>query len=99
MREIKFKITNAEEGAAFAVHVIPKSIKNEVVGKHGDALKIRLTASTAKGIANDKLIDFISKKLNLEPSKIEIAAGRESQEKMVVVVGMTPAQVESLLLG
>ncbi len=99
MREIKFKITNAEEGAAFAVHIIPKSIKNEVVGKYGDALKIRLTASTAKGTANDKLIDFISKKLSIEPGKVEIAAGQESAEKMVVVVGMTPTQVESLLLS
>ena len=39
MREIKFNITKAEDGAAFAVHVVPKAAKNEVVGKHGDALK------------------------------------------------------------
>lgn len=97
MRE--FKITKAEEGAAFAVHIVPKSIKNEVIGKHGDALKIRLITTTVSGIANDTLINFLSQKLEVERDKIEIAAGLTSAEKMVVVVGLTPAEVESRLLS
>ncbi len=97
MRE--FKITKAEEGAAFAVHVVPKSVKNEVVGKHGDALKIRLISTSVSGIANDTLINFLAQKLTIERDKIEIAAGLTSAEKMVVVVGVTPAEVESRLLG
>jgi len=60
MRDREFKITKAEEGAAFAVHVVPKAAKNEVVGKHGDALKIHLTSNTVGGIANDTLINFIA---------------------------------------
>jgi hypothetical protein len=97
MRE--FKITKAEEGAAFAVHVVPKSVKNEVVGKHGDALKIRLISTSVSGIANDTLINFLAQKLTIERDKIEIAAGLTSAEKMIVVVGVTPAEVESRLLG
>ncbi len=97
MRE--FKITKAEEGAAFAVHVVPKSVKNEVVGKHGDALKVRLISNTVSGIANETLINFLAQKLKVERDKIEIAAGQTSAEKMIVVVGVTPAEVESRLLG
>ncbi len=97
MRE--FKITKAEEGAAFAVHVVPKSVKNEVVGKHGDALKVRLISNTVGGIANETLINFLAQKLGIERNKVEIAAGLTSAEKMVVVVGVTPADVESRLLG
>jgi hypothetical protein len=99
MREIKFNITKAEEGAAFAVHVVPKAIKNEVVGKHGDALKINLISNTVGGIANDTLINFLANKLNIKREKIEIAAGLASAEKMVVVVGLPPQQVEELLLS
>jgi uncharacterized protein len=99
MREIQFKITKAEEGAAFAVHVVPKSIKNEVAGKHGDALKIRLTANSASGIANDNLVSFLAQKLDIDRKKIEIAAGLTSTEKMVVVVGLTPVEVENRLLN
>ncbi len=97
MRE--FKITKAEEGAAFAVHVVPKSVKNEVVGKHGDALKVRLISNTVSGIANETLINFLAQKLNIERDKVEIAAGLSSAEKMIVVVGVTPGEVESRLLG
>jgi uncharacterized protein (TIGR00251 family) len=97
MRE--FKITKAEEGAAFAVHVVPKSVKNEVVGKHGDALKVRLISNTVSGIANETLINFLAQKLNVERDKIEIAAGLTSAEKMIVVVGLSPGEVESRLLG
>lgn len=97
MRE--FKITKAEEGAAFAVHVVPKSVKNEVVGKHGDALKIKLITTGVGGIANDTLINFLAQKLEIEREKIEIAAGLASAEKMVVVVGLTPTEVENRLLG
>jgi uncharacterized protein (TIGR00251 family) len=99
MREIEFKITKAEEGAAFAVHVVPKSAKNEVAGKHGDALKIRLTSKSVSGIANDTLMDFLAKKLNIERKAIEVAAGLTSSEKMVVVVGLTPVEVEARLLN
>jgi len=99
MREIEFKITKAEEGAAFAVHVVPQSAENEVVGKHGDALKIRLTAKSASGIANDNLIEFLAEKLEIDQKNIEIAAGESSPEKMVIVVGLTPVAVENLLLN
>lgn len=97
MRE--FKITKAEEGAAFAVHIVPKSAKNEVIGKHGDALKIRLISTSVSGNANDTLINFLAQKLNIERAKIEIAAGQASAEKMIVVVGLTPAEVENRMLS
>lgn len=97
MRE--FKITKAEEGAAFAVHIVPKSVKNEVVGKHGDALKIKLISTSVSGIANDTLVNFLAQKLNIERDKVEIAAGLSGAEKMIVVVGLTPAEVETRLLS
>ena len=99
MRDIKFNITKAEEGAAFAVHVVPKAPKNEVVGKHGDALKVHLTSTTVGGTANDNLINFMAEKLGLNREKVEIAAGLSSAEKMVIVVGISPFDAEDLLLS
>ncbi len=99
MRDIKFNITKAEEGAAFAVHVVPKAAKNEVVGKHGDALKVNLTSNTVSGIANDALVNFIAQKLDVKRENVEIVAGLTSKEKMVIVVGISPADLERLLLA
>jgi uncharacterized protein YggU (UPF0235/DUF167 family) len=99
MREREFKITKAEEGAAFAVHVVPKCFKNEVVGKHGDALKVRLTSTSVSGLANDTLLDFLATKLSVDRDCLEVAAGLASAEKMVIVVGITPLEVENRLLS
>ena len=98
MRDIKFNITKAEEGAAFAVHVVPKAAKNEVVGKHGDALKVNLTSNTVGGIANDTLVNFIANELSIKRENVEIAAGLTSAEKMIIVVGLAPHRVEEILL-
>jgi len=99
MRDREFKITKAEEGAAFAVYIVPKSPRNEVVGKHGDALKIRLTAASTGGLANETLLDFLAGKLGIDRASLEIAAGKSTAEKMVIVLGITPLEVESRLLS
>lgn len=99
MLDREFKITKAEEGAAFAVHVVANSPKNEVVGKHGDALKVQLATPSTRGLANETLLRFLAEKLEIDQANLEIAAGRDSAEKMVIVVGITPGEVESRLLG
>jgi hypothetical protein len=99
MHEREFKITKAEEGAAFAVHVLPKSLKNEVVGKYGDALKVRLTAPSVSGSANNTLLNFLAQALKVDRASMEVAAGLTSAEKMVIVLGLSPLEVERRLLG
>lgn len=97
MRE--FKITKAEGGAAFAVRVVPRSSKNEIVGLQGNALKIRVTAPPVEGAANEAIIALLAKKLRVPKSKMEIAAGAASRQKMVCVIDLLPEEVERRLLG
>ena len=96
-REIKFKITNAEGGAAFAVRVMPRAKKNEISGRHGNAIKVRLTAPPVEGAANEALIDLLAEKLGVRVNQIEILAGHASRDKIVCVVGLTPQEVEERL--
>jgi len=96
-REIKFKITNAKGGAAFAVRVMPRAKKNEISGRHGNAIKVRLTAPPVEGAANEALIDLLAEKLGVRVNQIEILAGHASRDKIVCVVGLTPQEVEERL--
>ncbi len=98
-RDIKFKITNAEGGAAFAVRVVPRASKNEISGRHGDAVKIRLTAPPVEGAANQALVGFLAETLGVRKNQIEILTGHTSRDKMVCVVGLTPQEVEERLGG
>jgi len=95
----EFKITDAKKGAAFTVHVVTRAKKNEIVGQMGDAIKVRLTAPPVEGKANEALLDFLAERLGVAKSQLEIVAGITSHNKMISVIGLSPAEVENLLLG
>ena len=94
----KFQITDAVGGAAFAVRVVTRARKREIVGINEDgALKIRLTSPPAEGRANEELIAFLADQLGVAKSRIEIVAGHTGREKLVSVDGLTPETVNALL--
>ncbi len=94
----KFEITDAKRGVAFAVKVITRAQKNEIVGVQDDnILKIRLTASPAEGQANSALIKFLAQTLGVAENQIEIVAGADKSDKMISVSGLSTAEVEEKL--
>ncbi len=95
----KLKITEAEAGVAFAVRVVPRASRNEIVGVHGDALKVRLTAPPVEGRANEALIAFLAQRLGVRKSQVEIVAGATSRHKVIRVIGVLAQEVEERLLG
>jgi uncharacterized protein (TIGR00251 family) len=94
----KFEITDAKRGAAFTVRVVTRAQRNEIVGVQEDkSVKIRLTAAPNDGQANKALIKFLSERLNVPESAIEIVAGHENRDKWISVEGITTADVETRL--
>jgi len=92
----KFEITDAKRGAAFTVRLITRAEKDEIVGIQEDkSLKIRLTAQPEE--ANQALIKFLSQRLGVEETAIEIVAGKESRDKWISVAGISTADVETKL--
>ena len=95
----KLKITEAEGGVTFAVRVVPRASRNGIVGVHGDALKVRVTAPPVEGRANEALIAFLAKRLGVRKSQVDIVAGATSRRKMIRVSGLSPQEVGERLLG
>jgi hypothetical protein len=73
------------EGIIFKVFVQPKSSKNIIVGLHGDALKIKLTAPPIENAANAMCVKFLAKALSVSKSSIDIIAGHTSRNKQVLL--------------
>ena len=55
----------ADGRATLTLHIQPGAKKTEVVGLHGDAVKIRLAAPPVDGKANQALIGFIAERLGV----------------------------------
>jgi uncharacterized protein (TIGR00251 family) len=95
----KLKITGTERGVTFAVRVSPRASKDEIVGIHGDALKVRVTAPPVEGRANEALVAFLADQLGVRKGQVEIVAGATSRRKTIRVVGLWPQEVGERLLG
>ena len=69
------------------VYLQPKSSKNGIVGPYRDGIKVKVSAPPVEGKANEALIRFLAKELNVSPSCIEILKGHHSREKTLRISG------------
>ena len=73
------------EGIIFKIFVQPRSSKNMIVGLHGNALKLKLTAPPVDNAANKMCIKFLAKHLGVSNSQIEIISGHSSRTKKLLL--------------
>jgi uncharacterized protein (TIGR00251 family) len=96
----KWKFHDSGGGTAFVVRVVPKSSRNEVAELMDDGtVRIHLTAPPVEGKANWLLIEFLSELFQVKPSQIAIVAGEKSKDKIVSIDGLSPTQVERILMA
>lgn len=76
-------LTEKEGWVTFKCRVQPGASKNSISGYYGDSLKICLNAPPVDGKANEELIKFLSKTLDIPKSAILIMSGETSRSKLV----------------
>ncbi len=78
-----------------AVHVTPRSRKNELTGISTDGtLRIRLTAPPVEGSANKALLELMAHILGVRIGSLEIIAGEKGKDKIISVVDLDAHTVE-----
>jgi uncharacterized protein (TIGR00251 family) len=87
-------ITPRSGGVRFDVHVQPRAKRNELAGKHGDAIKVRLTAAPADGAANEGLIALLADAFAVPGRSIRIISGARSRAKIVEIDGIEVDDVQ-----
>jgi uncharacterized protein (TIGR00251 family) len=75
------------------VHVQPRAGRTQLVGRHGDALKIRVAAPPVEGRANDAAIRVLSTALGVPVSRVELVGGAQSRLKRFRIAGLSAAAV------
>jgi uncharacterized protein (TIGR00251 family) len=83
---------------AVNLHIQPRASRSEVVGHHGDAIKIRITAPPVEGAANKELIRFLARKLSVPQGAIQLLSGESGRRKRVAVDGLSAQDVSQRLL-
>ena len=79
------------------LHVQPGAKRSEVMGLHGEALKLRLAAPPIEGRANEALLSFIAESFGVPLRQVELKQGSQSRHKVVAISG-SKIEPESVLL-
>jgi len=87
----------AGDGVTLRLHIQPGAKKTEVVGLHGEALKIRLAAPPVDGKANACLLAFLADRFGVAKSAVSLLSGDSSRAKRVHVSGVTDAEAKARL--
>jgi uncharacterized protein (TIGR00251 family) len=85
------------QGTLLRIHVQPRASRTEVVGYHGDAVKVRVAGPPVDGKANEECRRFLAKALGVPASAVEIVRGDTGRNKAVLVRGLTPEAVAQKL--
>lgn len=80
------------------VRVLPRSSRNQIMGMDGGVYKVKITSPPVGGMANEALIGFLSKRLGLAKSRIEIISGKNSKTKSLRIHGLSSDEI-ALILG
>jgi uncharacterized protein (TIGR00251 family) len=79
------------------VHVQPRAGRTEIVGRHGNALKIRVTAPPVDGRATDAAARVLAGALGVAVRDVRLESGAASRLKRFRVVGVPAAAVAERL--
>jgi uncharacterized protein (TIGR00251 family) len=90
-------IQETAEGVLVRIKVQPRASRDEVLGVHGDAVRIRLRAPPIDGSANDTLIRLVAERLDVPRSTVHLRSGQTSRSKLIVISGVTSEAVAARL--
>src|SRR5947209_8141277 len=75
------------------LRVSPGSGRAEIVGRHGDAWKVRVTAPPEQGRANDAVLRLLADTLSVPRGAVTLVSGHGGRDKIVELTGVGPAVI------
>jgi uncharacterized protein len=79
------------------LRVSPGARSAEVVGRHGEAWKIRVAAPAEAGRANEAVVRLLADALALPRDAVRLVSGHGARDKIVQLAGLDSTQVERRL--
>ena len=85
------------DGIVLRVHVQPGAGRSAVVGRHSDALKVRVAAPPVEGRANDATRSLLAEALGVPDDDVELTSGQSSRAKRFRLKGIDAEEADKRL--
>ena len=79
------------------VRLTPRASRDQIVGPHGDALAVKVTAPPVDGRANLALRRLIAKAIGIPLRRVELARGAKGRAKVLLLRGLAAAEAAKRL--
>jgi uncharacterized protein len=79
------------------LRVVPGATRPGVVGRHGDAWKVRVAAPAEAGKANTAVLALLAEALDVPPRDLALTSGTSSRDKVVALAGLSTEVAEARL--
>ncbi len=79
------------------MHVQPRAGRDEIVGRHADALRVRVHAPPVEGKATDAVRKLLAGAFGLPASRVEFVSGERSRLKRFRLRGVSRADAAARL--
>jgi uncharacterized protein (TIGR00251 family) len=79
------------------LRVAPGAVRGQIVGRHGEAWKVRVAAPPEKGRANDAVVRLLAESLSVPRDAITLVSGPGARDKVVELTGLDSAAIEERL--
>ena len=85
------------ESTRLRLRVSPGAARAGVVGRHGEAWKVRVAAAPEGGRANEAVIRLLANTLSVPRESVTLVSGHGGRDKIVELAGLGPSQIERRL--
>jgi hypothetical protein len=83
--------------ARLRLRVAPGSARTSIVGRYGEAWKVRVAAQPEDGRANDAVLRLLADTLRVPRASVTLVSGHGARDKIVELTGIGPVEVEQRL--
>ncbi|MCE9678042.1 DUF167 family protein YggU [Shewanella sp. AS1] len=92
-------VVKQEEDLLLRLYIQPKASRDQIVGPHGDELKVAITAPPIDGKANAHLSKYLAKQFKVPKSQVIIEKGELGRHKQVKIISpqQIPDEIKLLL--
>ena len=92
-------VTLQQSDLLLNLYIQPKASRDQIVGLHGDELKVAITAPPIDGKANAHLSKYLAKAFKVPKSNIHIVKGELGRHKQIRVIDpkLIPSVITELM--
>jgi uncharacterized protein (TIGR00251 family) len=79
------------------IRVIPNGDENEVVGRIGSVVRVKVVTPEVSVAANNVLIGYLAEFFEVKPKSIHIMRGEKAREKTVQIIGRSEDDLKRVM--